>query len=250
VEECQTAAEFLLEPWILVQLPFQPLLLHQWSVALLAEALKFQKELGEFQSMPKQLQRPVGKLVEMCQLMFKMAFQFFDHFSIYMYEGKTTMDGNVGLEFLKHVPDVLPVIKFVLSNECKTIVKVLTKMASSFPFTDHSGKHAQIESGADFSFCYNQNYWKQKSLVHILCSRDFRAPCPVKHPQVKDFGVKSDLSDVTASELEGLKKLIEEKFISTGKLKGRSKEFILGMLQGQFLGKLIPLYRWYLLTSG
>jgi len=62
------------------------------------------------------------------------------------------------------------------------------------------------------------------------------------------FGVKSDLSDVTASEVEGLEKLFKEKFISTGKLKGRSKEFILGMLHGQFLAKLILLDRWYLLT--
>jgi len=40
--------DFLTDPWVLVQLPFQPTLLHQWSLALLTEYLRFEKEVSGF----------------------------------------------------------------------------------------------------------------------------------------------------------------------------------------------------------
>jgi hypothetical protein len=57
VEECKSAEEYLFEPWVLLQLPFEPVILHQWSVALMAEALRFRKQITDFTTMayPKNL---------------------------------------------------------------------------------------------------------------------------------------------------------------------------------------------------
>jgi hypothetical protein len=35
-----------LEPWILLQMPFHPVILHQWAATLLAEALIFQQKIS------------------------------------------------------------------------------------------------------------------------------------------------------------------------------------------------------------
>jgi len=42
-ESDEDPLDFLTEPWVLVQLPFQPTLLHQWLATLVAEYLKFEK---------------------------------------------------------------------------------------------------------------------------------------------------------------------------------------------------------------
>jgi hypothetical protein len=48
LELCESPSDFILEPWILVQLPFQPLILFQWLVAVFAETLKFESETADF----------------------------------------------------------------------------------------------------------------------------------------------------------------------------------------------------------
>jgi len=242
-EECQSAAEFLLEPWILVQLPFQPLLFHQWSVALLAEALNFKKELCEIYSIPKSLISLGTKLTEMCNLMFQTAFKFFDHFSSYMYDGDESLSDSVSSNFLVNLPNVLPIIEFVLSDECKNIVKAIKKIAWRVNSFDHGvNNNIWFESGGEnFSFCYNMNYWKQVSAIHSICSSNFRTNC---FPQDYDEHLRK--KEIAPSEVEGLKNLVEEKLIKTGRLKGESKEFIFSLLQGLNLYSLITSYRAYL----
>ena len=49
---CKSAKDFLLEPCILIQLPWTPILLHQWLVAALAEVLLFEKSSVELRHWP------------------------------------------------------------------------------------------------------------------------------------------------------------------------------------------------------
>jgi hypothetical protein len=71
VEQCESAEEFLLEPWVLLQLPFEPTILHQWAVALMAEALRFQKKIIDFIAMayPEHLKTVVDKLIAIASLL-------------------------------------------------------------------------------------------------------------------------------------------------------------------------------------
>jgi len=253
LEECQTATEFLLEPWILVQLPFQPLLFHQWSVALLAEALKFEIELKELFYIPSHLKTPVGKLEKMCNLMFRAAFKFFDHFTSYFYKEEENLSSNVGSSFLDLLPEVLPVIEFVLSEDCRKIIKALTRIALSSTSVKYKRTEAQIESGDNFPCCYNIYYWKQESVLSSICSKDVMTSCFLKsHPWPDPKVVKERVEAIveTASEVEGLKNLIEEKLFNTGQIKGENKEFFFGMLDGINLKNLIYMYRNYVKISG
>jgi len=246
LEQCQSAAEFLLEPWILVQLPFQPILFHQWSVALLAEALKFEKELFELYYVPKKLRSPVVKLLEMCNLMYEAAFKFFEHFGQFIFRGEQSMCDNVVSEYLKHMPDVLPVIKFVLSDECRSIVKVLTKMAFQAPQNSLHPRDQTILKSNATDFCYHFIYWKKKSIVHSIAVPKNSG----EGINWKDLNVKSYESEITATEMEGLKNLIREKFILTGRIRGETEDFIFGLLQGGILTKLISFYREYVKILG
>jgi len=250
VEECETAAEFLLEPWILVQLPFQPLLLHQWSVALLAEALKLKQKLGELHSVPTQLISPVTKLLEMNKLMFHTAFSFFAHYNFYVHEGCESLSNSVSSVFLHQIPEVLPVIEFILSGECDNIIKALTKIALDSVSTDYQDKNKDfLIDGGEFSFCYNPSYWKQKSLVHSMYCKEASSPKDNSKPD-QFYNVNVLRDDITASEVEELQSLIVEKFIDTDMINGESKEFIFGLLGGKTLHVLIDLYRDYKETKG
>jgi hypothetical protein len=62
--ECKTASEFLLNPWVLIQLPWDTTLLHQWLVAIEAEILQLSKEFEEFHvwSIPEPVNSEVKKL--------------------------------------------------------------------------------------------------------------------------------------------------------------------------------------------
>jgi hypothetical protein len=52
LHQCDSPEEFLLEPWLLMQVPWHPALFNQWLAAALAEVLKAKKELVEFYRWP------------------------------------------------------------------------------------------------------------------------------------------------------------------------------------------------------
>jgi len=240
-----------LEPWVLLQLPFQPLLLHQWSVVLLAEALKFQQEICDFYCIPlvKRLHILAVKLIDMCNLMFKTAVDSsFQHFANYIYLECNDFEANVGSEFLATLPETLAVIEFVLSAECRNVVKALKKMAFN-PSTKTDSKEWTKESVFDFEcyfLSYNAHFWKQSSTVHCMCPSEPSVPRP---GDAVDVFKKYKKGATTETEKAGLKKLVEEKIIKAGRLKGESSEVILSALsRGQEV--LIPFYRAYVVASG
>jgi hypothetical protein len=49
---CKSAEEFLMCPWVLIQLPWNAVLFNQWLLAALAEVLEFKKHLVSFYSQP------------------------------------------------------------------------------------------------------------------------------------------------------------------------------------------------------
>jgi len=244
-EVCESAAEFLLEPWVLLQLPFQPLLLHQWSVALLAESLRFQAELFPFYSIPNRLQRPVNKLFEMCKVMYKKAMHCFNHFAIYMYEGVDCYGDTVSASFLDSLPETLAALEFVLSKECGNVVKALKRMAWN---NSTKKDNKEIVKSASFDieeiyFCYNMEYWKERSAISCWCPRN-----PSRNESVEILD-KYSKESATAAEMAGLQKLVEEKLIDTGRLKGESKEVIFRALW-RCPVPCIALYRAYVAASG
>jgi hypothetical protein len=66
---CESPAEFLLEPWLLMQVPWHPAVYYQWLIAALAEELKAMEQLVEFYvwPVPKRLVSAVCKLLMMVE---------------------------------------------------------------------------------------------------------------------------------------------------------------------------------------
>jgi hypothetical protein len=119
----RSAADFLLDPWILIQLPFQPVLLHQWAVALLAEAIIFQRKITPIFSYgcPEKLAKISDSLRKILLTMKSCA-----NFTLNMYlkmclQGQemninATLDTEME-EFSNHLTKVLPIIEYVTSQE-------------------------------------------------------------------------------------------------------------------------------------
>lgn len=132
---CKTAAEFLLEPWILLQIPFQPVLLNQWTVALLAEALIFQKKISPIFSygFPRQLNNVAEHLRNMLKSMMNCV-----NFTLKVYLKIIYTDGQENKfystlaenkeEFSNHLTTVLPILGFVTSEEATSVIEAIIKI--------------------------------------------------------------------------------------------------------------------------
>jgi len=235
VEECESAAEFLLEPWVLVQLPFQPLLLHQWCVALMAEALKFKTELGDICYFPLQLQSAGKKLLEMWNVMFLTVVKYFSHFQCNVYLGSSFYS-------LEGLPETLAVLEFVLSPECKKLINALKRMAWE---RCHKTAFAPVQAEkTDFFYgCYEAQFWGEKLVINTMCvSSPVEGPVD---PTNRHFG-----AEITEDEVQGLKNLVDEKLIKTGVLKAASKEIIFDCLVNKSKHVAVPVYRAYMAEQG
>jgi len=245
VEECKSAAEFLLEPWVLLQLPFQPLLLHQWCVALHAESLKFKKEICDFNLIPypTRLRQVVVKLEQMANFMLTTSDNFFDHFYVSMYtDVGENHDENVSSSFLENLHKVLSTVEFVLSDECRNAVKTLKRLAwNETVQTDIKKIKDEIRLMEAYLSCYNRQMWRGRAAVHCMCPLDRRS----KADDIKNYSREK----TTAAELEGLKTLVEEKLIKTGRLQGETKEVIFQVISDHCKA-FVPYYRAYMAEIG
>lgn len=118
----------MLEPWVLIQLPFRPAVLHQWAVALLAEALKFQLKISDLLIIdsPVVYHPLIEKLGEMNIVMHSSAELSIQYFTRCCAEILTPTEMK---RKFKLFTELLPVLKFALSTECDDIIKSLKRMS-------------------------------------------------------------------------------------------------------------------------
>jgi len=66
---CESSAEFLLEPWLLMQVPWHPAVYYQWLSAALAEVLKAKKQVCDFYwlPVPEKLFPVIARLLSMVE---------------------------------------------------------------------------------------------------------------------------------------------------------------------------------------
>jgi len=83
-------------------------------------------------------------------------------------------------------------------------------------------------------FCYNMEMWKDAAPVHSMCPQEARK---VEVSDFMELYVHVKPKD-DGSELEGLKRLVDEKLIATGILIGMERKDI------------VPYYRAYSTESG
>jgi hypothetical protein len=132
----ETSAEFLLEPWLVIQLPWHPAVYHQWLIAALAEVLKALNELVEFYwwPVPKKLFAVVGKLLSQVETLYRRILTGFRLIN-WLSSGEDSGNGfETNCQTVECILNMivlpsLPVIEFLVSNKFDRMVRALKRLA-------------------------------------------------------------------------------------------------------------------------
>lgn len=250
-ENCTTAEEFLLEPWVLLQLPFQPALLHQWAVALLAETLRFQQDMVTIFNIgfKQELSVEVHLLHEMIKKMLNGAMALLSIFCDFA-DGQENIRkrlGRVQEKLLKTVAEVTPLVQFTLSDNCKKVISSI-KRASWSSGNQMQRKLSTLKSDADlglFDVWYNVNFWERPEMPKKLFSEPNFPPEQFKEnlQSACDEAIEQDFDESVLL----LKDFVEEKIISSCVLMGASKAEILDVVE-EVPEILLPPYMDYILN--
>jgi len=247
LEQSESAAEFLLNPWVLIQLPFQPVLFHQWTVALFAETLKFKNEINDFFTLPfsTRLKPAVDCLKNMEEillstggLMIEVLFKYFEDPCVNLHN-LSVICLNVAL---KKLPELLPVLEFVLDDECKNIVRALKRMAWNKTAKMSVEYEHRTGIGFDSRVIYSYGFWKQETAAKSLVTE------PNGLMPANPYARKPMSTNERNRIIEGMKEVIDREIITTGRLKGESREKILNALSDDCM--MIHLYDNYVANLG
>jgi hypothetical protein len=133
----ETASEFLLEPWLLIQVPWHPPVFYQWLIAALAELLKAKKELVEFYwwPVPKKLFNIVRKLLSSIET---LHCRIMCGFRLINWLTNCNENSGSGYETNLHTVECilnmiilpsLPIIEFLVDYKFNILVRALRRMA-------------------------------------------------------------------------------------------------------------------------
>jgi len=218
---------------VLIQLPFQPVMIHQWAVALLAEALRFQKELSDFYCIgfPTSLTSAVAALLKMCDTMLSTAMNFLACFNFCIQNASLNMHKIIEPIFGKmdeSLQEILPILEFVLSDECRNIVKALKKIAfNQSTKIDYSRRpEVGVADFGDHQTIYNYEFWHQNKFISQLFAFDenlapWSADLSATFANKESTDVNNECDTKAKKRFE---KLVTEKIIEAGKLKGNKRE--------------------------
>jgi hypothetical protein len=169
-QECKTAREFLMEPWVLIQLPWNTNLLHQWLVAVQAEILQLMPELARFMHWPFPMKH-MFRISQMSNIICELSVRIEKAFQLVVWLESKWPESNskAPLCILDHV--VLPVLKlleFILSKRALNLIRTLNSMVFSEQAPSDRLLISEFPDVAQFD-C-NDFYWKfQKKDVLPAC---------------------------------------------------------------------------------
>jgi hypothetical protein len=232
-DQCQSASEFLLEPWVLLQLPFQPSLLHQWTVALLAETLKFQKDTVTIFiiGVPKELLEAAQLLKNMAAILLEGVFTLMSVFC----KLANGVQQNICKRFrlvraklLHTLSSVTPIVEFILSDKCKNVISGI-KRASWGSMHKQQDLHTvdMDEDFGSFRIWYNAMFWTNDKMPKKLFSEQ---KFPDDHYSNCVHNLSCELMLYSKKSLAFLKKIVDENIIKKGVLVGASDAEILAVV--------------------
>lgn len=240
-ENCGSVEDFLLSPWVLIQLPFRPALYHQWTLALLAETLKYQMDISDLMIIetPLTLHPTLVRLKIMSSVLYSNAqFHLENYMKCIAYKWKIEPNNTMMSTFA----ELIPTLKFVLSAECKAIVKALKRLA----WSDRAAKCGPMFGLRDTMrmqdplHFYNMSFWE------------------CRFPYFNLFGYGGQASNLTwqyvfdqntsvYANINVLKRLVDEKIVNAGRLGGVSRDEILAAVDAgcSTLFKIYYHYEYY-----
>ncbi|CAB3386343.1 Hypothetical predicted protein [Cloeon dipterum] len=182
--QCSDAQSFIFEQWVLLQLPFQPVLLHQWLVAVLYESLSIELELMDFYSFqfPESCEPAVNKLDLMLVDLNEHLGHGFD-----LLQHLVDRDMNYALQELDsitgNIKSILSILDFWFTDG-KSVIRALKKLcwAGEDTKTTLAVKRKSMSPLSDRNFVYNPEWWTQteirSSKLFGSSSEDVLLRCP------------------------------------------------------------------------
>lgn len=243
VELCKTSAEFLLNPWVLMQLPWQPVLLLQWTAGVLIEMYALRLELVELYRWP--LPFKVNLVVKK---FFKLLVNFPSHALrslnfLHQYFGDSS--GNRcyknACAFLNQMThDFLPLLEFVVSGKARDVVRGLKRMSLGRNFEwARRGKnyytiYTYINWESQSQCVFSDKFWCIGDLKKVIgcCSKgpnEWELMCGMKattHLCGSDIFEKEATSEWTTEMETKYGKKIQAKTVCTAEIDFKLKKIL------------------------
>jgi hypothetical protein len=134
---CESSAEFLLEPWLVMQVPWHPAVYYQWLSAALAEVFKAEKVICEFYwwPVPHRLTSTVSKLMLLVEKLHARLNCGFRLINWLINENSVVDCGHeINCRTVKCILNLvvlpsLPTIEFLVGNKFNIVVRALKRIA-------------------------------------------------------------------------------------------------------------------------
>jgi hypothetical protein len=158
LEQCQTSAEFLLDPWVLMQLPWNPVLLMQWTAGVLTEYYSLRFEMVELLRwfLPLRPSRVVRKLFSLLSQMPLYLLKALHHMEMHFKtRSKMFILERAGsfLNMLTH--ELLPLLEFVVLGKARDIARALKRMSFGSNFHMSKENIRVLNSNFEWEDTYN-----------------------------------------------------------------------------------------------
>jgi hypothetical protein len=231
-DQCESAGEFLLEPWVLLQLPFQPSMLHQWAVAVLAETLRFQKETVTIFTIgvPEELLEEVHLLKKMHKKLMEGAITLLSIFCNFSSqqdpENICKRVRRVREKLVSTITEVTPIVEFILSEKCQKVICGIKRASWSNKQKILHPTETDLDLGS-YHVWYNPYFWNEGPMPSSLFSKRMYSL-----DQQKQFLQKLRLNmlslepEVSAALVQ---KFVQDRIIGKGVLAGASDAEILAV---------------------
>jgi hypothetical protein len=167
---CGNAAEFILDPWVMIQLPWYPVMFHQWLAAVLSEVLKFEKEIVEFHHWPvaDSMKTPIAQLFFVRARLRRALYCGFLYLHLqYSHCPDFEMEQDMVTTILDRIIlFAAPYLRFLLSGNSMRLVMSLknylwTAVKSRGPFRPVARINNMYEALFDeLHYLYNPQFWK------------------------------------------------------------------------------------------
>ncbi|XP_065341631.1 uncharacterized protein LOC135940603 [Cloeon dipterum] len=260
-ELCTKPRDFILDPWILVQLPFQPSILQQWVAAVYVEYLKLREQMAFFTvvTFPPSLREIIEVLFLLQSLFMKTIKEVFHVLDINCKTSNMEEATSATIEMMKGsgMKLLISILQFAMSLECTNIIDSLKRMAWSVKTRDKctSPQRRYFEHVGFLNIpnmVYDLNFWSRRKYNEIFGSMLVK-PKSSSFISITSLVPHDEMPHVTKDKLV---KLCVDKIIKTGWLKGideKAVPAIFDELMENDLGYILCqhlFYNWNLHTDG
>lgn len=221
---------------MLLQLPFQPSLLHQWAIALLAETLKFQKETMTIFviGVPCDLWHEMKLLKKMLEKLMDSSIGLLSIFSNFSKRGQENICKRVRRvrnKLLRILTEVTPIVEFILSVKCRNLISGIKR--ASWGSIHHQKQQIlhSLETNVDFGsyhIWYNAFFWTAEGQTPKKLSSERKYHSDQHKDLLKKLRFNMLMLNFDKS-VASLLKFVDDKIVSKGLLVGASRKEILAV---------------------